>query len=72
MTLALPSNQCLPILAAGPRARHRSGGPRRSVTVVGSLPIAFNDYGMTAPESMRVLSIEENGTMEFTLHFTQA
>jgi polyisoprenoid-binding protein YceI len=42
------------------------------VTVVGSLPIAFNDYGMTAPESMRVLSIDENGTMEFKLHFTQA
>lgn len=42
------------------------------VTVVGSLPIAFNDYGMTAPESMRVLSIDQNGTMEFQLHFTQA
>ena len=42
------------------------------VTVVGSLPIAFGDYGMNAPESMRVLSIDENGTMEFQLHFTQA
>ena len=42
------------------------------VTVVGSLPIAFGDYGMTAPESMRVLSIDENGTMEFQLQFTQA
>jgi polyisoprenoid-binding protein YceI len=42
------------------------------VTVVGSLPIAFGDFGMTAPESMRVLSIDENGTMEFQLHFTQA
>ena len=42
------------------------------VTVVGSLPIAFNDHGMTAPGSMRVLSIDENGTMEFQLHFTQA
>jgi polyisoprenoid-binding protein YceI len=42
------------------------------VTVVGSLPIAFADYGMTAPESMRVLSIDENGTMEFQLQFTQA
>jgi polyisoprenoid-binding protein YceI len=42
------------------------------VTVVGTLPIAFGDYGMTAPESMRVLSIDENGTMEFQLHFTQA
>jgi polyisoprenoid-binding protein YceI len=42
------------------------------VTVVGSLPITFGDYGMTAPESMRVLSIDENGTMEFQLQFTQA
>ena len=42
------------------------------VTVVGSLPIAFGDYGMTTPESMRVLSIDENGTMEFQLQFTQA
>jgi polyisoprenoid-binding protein YceI len=42
------------------------------VTVVGSLPIAFADYDMTAPESMRVLSIDENGIMEFQLQFTQA
>ena len=41
------------------------------VTVVGSLPVAFGDYDMTAPESMRVLSIDENGTMEFQLQFTQ-
>jgi polyisoprenoid-binding protein YceI len=41
------------------------------VTVVGSLPIAFGDYGMTAPESMRVLSIDEDGTMEFQLHFVK-
>src|SRR5262245_7358698 len=42
------------------------------VTVVGTLPIAFGDYGMTAPNSMRVLSIDENGTMEFQLQFSQA
>ena len=42
------------------------------VTVVGSLPVAFGDYGMTAPESMRVLSIDDNGTMEFQLQFAQA
>ena len=41
------------------------------VTVVGSLPVVFGDYGMTAPESMRVLSIDDNGTMEFQLQFTQ-
>jgi hypothetical protein len=42
------------------------------VTVIGSLAIAFADYGMTAPESMRVLSIDENGIMEFQLQFTTA
>ena len=42
------------------------------VTVVGSLPIAFGDYGMTAPESMRVLSIDENGVMELQLHLSRA
>ncbi len=42
------------------------------VTVVGSLPVAFGDYGMTAPELMRVLSIDENATMELQLHFTRA
>jgi polyisoprenoid-binding protein YceI len=42
------------------------------VSVVGSLPIFFGDYGIPTPESMRVLSIDENGTMEFQLHFTKA
>ena len=42
------------------------------VTVVGSLPVLFGDYGIPTPESMRVLSIDENGTMEFQLHFTKA
>lgn len=42
------------------------------VSVVGSLPILFGDYDMRTPESMRVLSIDENGTMEFQLHFTKA
>jgi hypothetical protein len=41
-------------------------------TVVGSLPIFFGDYGIPTPESMRVLSIDQNGTMEFQLHFTRA
>ena len=42
------------------------------VSVVGSLPIFFGDYGIPTPESMRVLAIDENGTMEFQLHFTKA
>jgi polyisoprenoid-binding protein YceI len=42
------------------------------VTVVGSLPIAFADYGMQKPQAMIVLSVEDNGTMEFQLQFTKA
>ena len=42
------------------------------VTVVGSLPIAFADYDIEKPSSFVVLSVEDNGTMEFQLHFTKA
>lgn len=42
------------------------------VTAVGSLDIAFADYGMTAPQSMMVLSIEDHGVMEFQLHLTKS
>jgi polyisoprenoid-binding protein YceI len=42
------------------------------VTVVGSLPIVFADYGMQKPQAMIVLSVEDNGTMEFQLQFTKA
>jgi polyisoprenoid-binding protein YceI len=41
------------------------------VTVVGSLPIAFADYSIAAPQSMMVLSVADNGTMELQLHFTK-
>jgi polyisoprenoid-binding protein YceI len=42
------------------------------VTVVGSLDIAFADYGMSAPQSMMVLSIDDQGAMEFRLQLTKA
>jgi polyisoprenoid-binding protein YceI len=42
------------------------------VTVVGSLPILFADYGMQKPQAMMVLSVADNGTMEFQLQFTKA
>jgi polyisoprenoid-binding protein YceI len=42
------------------------------ITVVGSLPIAFADYGIAKPQSMVVLSVEDNGTMEFQVHFSRA
>ena len=42
------------------------------VTVVGSLPVLFSDYGMEKPQAMIVLSVDDNGTMEFRLQFTKA
>jgi polyisoprenoid-binding protein YceI len=42
------------------------------ISVTGSIPIAFADYGIERPNSMIVLSIAEQGTMEFQLHFRQA
>jgi polyisoprenoid-binding protein YceI len=42
------------------------------VTVVGSLPIVFADYGIEKPASQLVLSIDDHGIMEFQLHFTKA
>jgi polyisoprenoid-binding protein YceI len=41
------------------------------VTVVGTLPITFADYGIAKPTSFVVLSVDDNGVMEFQLHFTQ-
>jgi polyisoprenoid-binding protein YceI len=38
------------------------------VTVVGSIEIVFSDYGMTSPQSMAVLSVDDSGIMEFQLH----
>lgn len=43
----------------------------RMVTVVGSLDIAFADYGIAPPQSMVVLSVDDHGVMEFQLHFTR-
>lgn len=45
-----------------------SGG---AVTVVGTLPISFADYSISPPQSMMVLSVADNGTMELQLHFTR-
>jgi polyisoprenoid-binding protein YceI len=42
------------------------------VTIVGSLPIAFADYGMDSPRSMIVLSVEDHGVMELQLQLTRA
>jgi len=42
------------------------------VTVVGTLPIVFADYDIAKPTSFVVLSVDDNGVMEFQLHFTKA
>lgn len=43
-----------------------------TVTVIGSLPITFADYGIDKPTSQLVLSVEDHGTMELKLEFTKA
>jgi polyisoprenoid-binding protein YceI len=40
------------------------------VTIVGSLPILFSDYDIEKPSSFVVLSVEDNGIMEFQLQLT--
>ncbi len=41
------------------------------VTIVGSLPIQFADFGINPPQSMMVLSVEDNGTLELQLQLTR-
>lgn len=38
-----------------------------TVVVVGSVDISFADYGVEVPSSMKVLSVEDHGTVEFQL-----
>ncbi len=41
-----------------------------TIVVSGSLPIAFADYSIQKPDSFKVLSIDDHGTMELQLFFT--
>jgi polyisoprenoid-binding protein YceI len=41
------------------------------ITIAGSLPITFADFGMSKPQSMMVLSVEDHGVMEFQLQLTR-
>lgn len=41
------------------------------IVVVGSLPIEFADYDIDPPTSFAVLSVEDNGVMEFQLFFAR-
>ena len=43
-----------------------------TVVVVGSLPVTFSDFGITAPTAPIVLSVDDHGTMELQLFFTRA
>jgi polyisoprenoid-binding protein YceI len=42
------------------------------ITVAGSLPIVFADYGIQPPQAVVVLSVEDHGIMEFQLQLTRA
>ncbi len=42
------------------------------IAVVGSLPIQFADHDIDSPSSFVVLSVDDNGIMEFQLFFTRA
>ncbi len=42
-----------------------------TIVVVGSAEVIFSDYGVTAPASVAVISVEDHGIMEFQLFFTR-
>jgi polyisoprenoid-binding protein YceI len=43
-----------------------------TIVVVGSLPVVFSDFGITAPTAPVVLSVDDHGTLELQLFFTRA
>jgi polyisoprenoid-binding protein YceI len=44
----------------------------KNVQVVGSMPIAFSDYGITAPTAPAVASVDDHGEMEMQLFFVKS
>ena len=44
----------------------------KDVQIVGKLPIAFDDYNITAPTASAVASVDDHGEMEFQLFFKKA
>jgi polyisoprenoid-binding protein YceI len=44
----------------------------KQVQVVGSMPIVFSDYGITAPTAPAVASVDDHGEMELQLFFDQS
>lgn len=43
----------------------------KDVQIVGNLPIAFEDYNITAPTAPAVASVDDHGEMEFQLFFVK-
>ena len=43
-----------------------------TIVVVGSLDVAFSDYGVSAPTAPIVLSVDDHGQMELQLFFQRA
>ncbi|MCY4368625.1 MAG: hypothetical protein OXF41_04195 [bacterium] len=41
------------------------------IVAVGSSDVVFSDFGVTAPMSAAVISVEDHGIMEFQLFFTR-
>jgi polyisoprenoid-binding protein YceI len=44
----------------------------KQVQVVGSMPIAFDDYGVSAPSAPAVASVDDHGEMELQLFFDKS
>jgi len=42
------------------------------IAVVGSAPLTFTDFGITMPTAPIVVSVEDNGTIEFQLFFSRS
>ena len=42
------------------------------IALIGSVPVTFADYGVTAPSAPIVVSVEDNGIIEFQLLFTRS
>ena len=42
-----------------------------TIVVIGSTDVVFSDYGVTAPTSRAVISVEDHGIMELQLFFTR-
>jgi polyisoprenoid-binding protein YceI len=44
----------------------------KQVQVVGTMPIVFSDYGITAPKAPAVASVDDHGEMEMALFFDRS